>query len=89
MLEAPAILAACRAALPSPPQPTTTTVSPGLTSARLATDPKPVVTPQLTSAAMGAGTSGSTFMAESTLTTMYSANVPSLSIGVRSLPPES
>ena len=40
-----------------PPQPYTTTVEPGLTCARLTTEPKPVITPQLTRQTTSSGAS--------------------------------
>ena len=46
IFSAPASRAPWIAPLPIPPQPITTTVSPGLTSAVLTADPQPVVTPQ-------------------------------------------
>ena len=51
MLRAPAMRAPWMAPEPTPPQPTTTTVSPGLTLARSTAEPKPVAMPQLMSAA--------------------------------------
>ena len=42
---APAMAAPCTALMPMPPMPTTTTVSPGRTSARLVAEPQPVATP--------------------------------------------
>ena len=50
MFRAPTILAPCTALMPTPPTPTTTTVSPGMTSARYTAEPQPVATPQDTRA---------------------------------------
>ena len=78
--------APCTALMPMPPMPTTTTVSPALTSARLVAEPQPVATPQLTSATHSSGRSASTLMTEVSATHAYSANVPSLAISVTGLP---
>ena len=59
---APAIAAPCTALMPMPPMPTTTTVSPGATSARLVAEPQPVATPHDTRATASNGRSGSTLM---------------------------
>ena len=58
-LPAPAIFAALIAASPTPPQPTTHTVSPGTTRAALKIAPAPVVTAQPRIAARSSGISGS------------------------------
>ncbi len=57
ILAAPAILAALIAARPTPPQPTTSTVSPGVTLQALKIVPAPVVTAQPSSAARSNGIS--------------------------------
>ena len=77
---APAMAAPCTALMPMPPMPTTTTVSPGRTSARLVAEPQPVATPQDTRATASSGRSVSTLMTEASATQEYSANVPSLAI---------
>ena len=59
---APAMAAPCTALMPTPPQPTMTTVSPGCTSAAYVAEPQPVVTPQPTSAALSRGMSSSILM---------------------------
>ena len=64
--------------MPTPPTPTTTTVSPGSTSARYTAEPQPVVTPHETSATTFSGRSGSTLTSEASWTTPCSAKVPSL-----------
>ena len=65
---APASAAPWTALIPIPPMPTTTTVSPGRTSARTVAEPKPVATPQLTSATTSSGRSSSTFPAVTDMT---------------------
>jgi hypothetical protein len=67
--------------------PTTTTVSPGFTSARLVAEPHPVATPQETSETASNGRSGSTLITCDSATTVRSANVPSLANNIRSSPP--
>ncbi len=74
---APARRAPCRAPEPTPPHPTTTTVSPGRTLARSTAEPNPVEMPQLIRAAALSDASGSIFTSDASLTTMWSANVPS------------
>ena len=65
---------------PTPPQPTTTTVSPGLTLARSTADPKPVEMPQLMSAAAFMFAEGSRRTNEFSWHTISSAKVPSCAI---------
>ncbi len=64
------------AAIPTPPQPNTTTDEPGFTLAVLMAAPTPVVTPQPMSEAISKGMSSSILMAASWGTVMYSAKVP-------------
>jgi hypothetical protein len=66
--------AVIRAAMPTPPSPTTATVSvrPGLPA--LMTAPPPVSTAQPSTAAIPGGTSSSTGTTENRLTTTWSAN---------------
>lgn len=59
MRPAPAIFAALIVARPTPPQPTTATVSPGVTLQALKIVPAPVVTAQPITAARSSGISGS------------------------------
>jgi hypothetical protein len=74
---APATRAPCTALMPTPPTPSTATVSPGLTPARLTAEPNPVATPQETSATAGHGMSGSTLTTEDSASSCRSANAPS------------
>ena len=83
---APAMRAPCTALMPMPPMPTTTTVSPAVTPPRLAADPQPVATPQLTSATHSSGRSSSTLMSDCSATTACSENVPTLAINVTPSP---
>ena len=83
---APDIDAPCTAFMPTPPQPTTTTVSPGCTSAAYTAEPQPVVTPHPTSAALSSGMSSSILMQLSCEATVYSPNVPMQHIRPRSWP---
>src|SRR5829696_1099243 len=64
-------------ACPTPPQPSTTAVSPGRTRAVLITAPTPVVTAHPISAATGKGTSRGIGTAADSGTTVASAKVPS------------
>ena len=73
---APAILAPCTTARPTPPQPTTSTVSPGRTRATLNTAPRPVVTPQPARQITSSGMSGGTTTSWLARTTTSSASVP-------------
>ena len=52
---------------PTPPQPTTTTVSPGFTLARSTAEPNPVEMPQLMRAAAFIDTPGSILTSEASL----------------------
>ena len=72
--------------MPTPPHPTTTTVSPGCTSAAYTAEPQPVVTPQPTSAALSSGMSFSILMQLACDATVYSPNVPMQHISPRSWP---
>ena len=57
ILPAPTSPAAWIVFRPMPPQPNTTTVEPGGTLARLTTEPKPAITPQLTRQTTSSGAS--------------------------------
>ncbi len=76
MTEAPAMRQPWMTLMPTPPQPITTQVEPGVTLAVLMAAPTPVVTPQPMSEAMSKGTSSSILMAPSWGTTSDSAKVP-------------
>ena len=65
---APASLAPWMALAPMPPTPTTTTVSPGRTSAAYTAEPQPVTTPQPSRQARSSGTSSSILMQLASLT---------------------
>src|SRR5256886_4580805 len=82
----PAYLAPCTAFMPTPPAPKITTVSPGRTSPALVAEQKPVVTPQLTSAASSNGMSSSIFTQDHSEMTARSENVPSTHMPPRSSP---
>ena len=71
---AAAIAAPCTMFRPTPPQPTTATVSPGRTFAVLSTAPTPVMTAQPISASSISGRSSSTLIAVCAGTTAISAN---------------
>ena len=58
MVAAPAMRAPCTTDWPTPPQPITATLEPGRTSAVLSTAPRPVVTPQPSSASCVVGEVG-------------------------------
>ena len=73
--------------MPMPPMPTTTTVSPGATSARLVAEPQPVATPHDTRATASNGRSGSTLMTCDSATHEWFANVPSLANSMTSVSP--
>ena len=77
ILRAPAMRAPCTALMPMPPTPSTATVSPGRTLARLTAEPKPVATPHDTSATAGNGMSGSTLTTDNSDSSCISENVPS------------
>ena len=87
MWRAPAIRAPCTAPEPTPPMPTTTTVSPGRTLARSTAEPKPVEMPQLISAAAFMLSHGLSFTREFSWTTISSAKVPSCAMRLRFSPP--
>ena len=74
--DAPAILAPCIAAIPTPPAPTTRTDDPGVTFAVFSAAPTPVVTPQPISAAISRGMSLSIFTVAIAGTIVSSAKVP-------------
>src|SRR6266496_3075090 len=80
----PAYLAPCTAFMPTPPVPKITTVSPGRTSPALVAEQKPVVTPQLTSAASSNGMSSSILTQDHSEMTARSENVPSTHMPPRS-----
>src|SRR6266699_835103 len=80
----PAYLAPCTAFMPTPPVPKTTTVSPGRTSPALVAEQKPVVTPQLTSAASSNGMSSSIFTQDHSDSTAYWENEPTTHMPPRS-----
>ena len=86
MFRAPTILAPCTAFMPTPPTPTTTTVSPGMTSARYTAEPQPVATPHDTRATTPSGRSVSTFTSDASWHTPCSAKVPSLDITLSGRP---
>ena len=73
---APATRAPWMAAMPTPPQPNTTTDEPGVTLAVLMAAPTPVITPQPTSEAISKGMSSAIFTTPCSGRTIYSANVP-------------
>ena len=83
---APASLAPWMALAPMPPTPTTTTLSPGCTSAAYTDDPQPVTTPQPSRQARSSGTSSSILMQLASLTTVWWPNVPSRHMSPRSWP---
>ena len=64
------------AAMPTPPQPKTTTDDPGVTLAQFTAAPTPVVTPQPMRAAISKGTSSSMAIAARSWMVAYSLNVP-------------
>ncbi|OBH32366.1 hypothetical protein A5692_15060 [Mycobacterium sp. E342] len=75
---APLMRAPWTAAVPIPPVPITTTVSPPRTPARRAADPYPVGTAQASRAAGSRGRPESIFTSELAATTVCSANAPIL-----------
>src|SRR5690625_1320825 len=79
---APETAAPCTEFIPTPPAPTTTTVSPALTSATLVAEPQPVVTPQPTRQATSNGISLSILTTEDWWTVTYGEKVPSRHIGM-------
>ncbi len=74
---APASRAPWMAPEPTPPHPTTTTVSPGTTLARSTEEPKPVDSPQLMRAAAFIDTWEGILTSEASLAVTRSENVPS------------
>src|SRR5882757_7516128 len=84
---APAARAPCTAFIPTPPVPTTTTVSPGLVPAQTLPDPKPVVTPQDTRDAASSGIQSCTLMNDRSEATTYSEKVPTCIKAIRSWSP--
>ena len=84
--EAPAIDAPMTALVPMPPAPTTTTVSPGATSAIFVADPYPVGTPQESRETYSSGTSSRIFTACDSWTVTYGEKVPSSAIGAAPWP---
>src|SRR5205814_6294416 len=80
---APAMRAPCTAFIPTPPTPTTTTVSPGLVPALTVADPKPVVAPQDTSDAASSGIQSWTLINDLSEATAYSENVPTCIIAIK------
>ena len=87
MTEAPAMRQPWITLMPTPPQPITAQVEPGVTLAVLMAAPTPVVTPQPISEAISNGTSSSILMAPSCGTTSDSANVPKPAMPNRSVSP--
>ncbi len=87
IVRAPAMRAPWMAPDPTPPHPTTTTVSPGLTLARSTAEPKPVEMPQLMSAAAFMLAYGSIRTNEFSWQTISSAKVPSCAIRFKFAPP--
>ena len=73
--------------MPTPPAPTTTTVSPDLTSAAYVAEPQPVVTPHATRAALSRGMSSAILITDARFMTLCSANVPRQHMVARSSPP--
>jgi len=69
--------APCKAFIPTPPVPMTTTVSPGSVPADIVAEPQPVLTPHDTSEAAWKGIVSSILMTGLSDSTAYSANVPS------------
>ena len=84
---APATRAPCTALMPTPPTPSTATVSPGRTPARLTAEPNPVATPQETRATAGHGMSGSTLTTEDSASSCRSENAPSCENRATGSPP--
>ena len=83
---APARRAPCTAADPSPPTPTTATLSPGRTSAAYTAEPQPVVAPHPSRQILSRGRSSRTFTADHSCTMQCSANVPRPAITMASWP---
>src|ERR1700730_6706996 len=74
---APTARAPCRAFIPTPPAPMTTTVSPGSVPADTVAEPQPVLQPHDTSEAAWNGIASSILMTDRSESTAYSAKVPS------------
>jgi hypothetical protein len=83
---APAMRAAFTAARPTPPQPITATLSPGVTLQALNTAPAPVVTAQPSSAARSSGMSGLIATQAFSCTSIISASAERLSIWCTGVP---
>ena len=82
IVRAPASRAPATAAVPTPPQPKTATVSPRVTPPVLIAAPIPAITPQPSSPAAVAGAAGSTFVHCAAATSVFSARAPMPSAGV-------
>src|SRR5262245_22880541 len=76
IIRAPAMRAPWITDWPTPPQPITATLEPGLTPAVLSAAPTPVVTPQPSSANSSSARSVSTATTDASSTTITSANDP-------------
>src|SRR5438309_6774746 len=74
---APTARAPCRAFIPTPPTPITTTVSPGSVPADTVAEPQLVLTPHDTSDAAWQVIASSMLLTDISDSTAYSANVPS------------
>ncbi len=83
---APAYSAPATAALPTPPQPMTATVSPWRTGAVLTAAPQPAMTPQPSRPAAAGSASGSTLVHCPAATSVFSANAPMPSAGLSTVP---
>ena len=83
---APAIRAALTVARPTPPQPITATLSPGVSLQALKIVPAPVVTAQPITAALSSGISGSIATQACSWISMPSAKAERLSICATGLP---
>src|SRR6185436_3967324 len=83
---APASLAPAIAASPTPPQPKTATESPRPTLPVLIAAPMPATTPQPSSPAVVAGTSGSTLVHCPAATNVFSTKAPIPSAGDSTVP---
>ena len=77
------------AALPTPPQPMTATLSPRCTLPVFIAAPMPAITPQPSRPATAAGASGSTFVHWPAATSVFSTNAPMPSAGDSSVPSSS
>src|SRR5687767_9563618 len=83
---APASLAPAIAALPTPPQPITATVSPRVTAPVLSTAPSPAITPQPSRPATAGAAAGSTLVHCPAATRVFSRNAPIPSAGESTVP---